>query len=515
MSIKDLAQQMSAQGRGPDDVLVHMSSKELASMQGLAEAAGGSLTINPTTGLPEAGFLDSMLPTILGFGATMIGGPIAGAAVGALTGGIQAKRNNQDPLIGAALGGLGGYGGGQMANALVGAGATSAAQTVGAQEASKQAANLMQGSLAGTGGVDPGFVNAMRPDMMLNASDAAKGAFASQPFYQQVGQGIQASLDKPTLLLDAMDGPSKAIRSAGIAAIPMAYQSMMGPTGQKDDERATPELPRFRYDPGMTGNYYGTGNDMGTYERTYFNPSFTRMAEGGEAKSDPARGMTGASADAMRYLMGQGARSNPNVNTGIAQVQAPVPVAARSEPLPEVTVSPFSSFIDRIKASNRPAPGGLLVADMMFKDSMNKRRAASSTPQYSFDPSTQQYTRMAEGGLASFAQGGHVKLNTGDFVIPADVTAFAGGGSTDAGMALLARKLGAEPIRGNGTGLSDDIPASIDGKQPARVANGEMVVRNPGPDGVKKLYAMMDRIRKQATGSTRQIRPVDIDKAVA
>ena len=108
-----------------------------------------------------------------------------------------------------------------------------------------------------------------------------------------------------------------------------------------------------------------------------------------------------------------------------------------------------------------------------------------------------------------------MKLNTGDFVIPADVTAFAGGGSTDAGMALLARKLGAEPIRGNGTGLSDDIPASIDGKQPARVANGEMVVRNPGPDGVKKLYAMMDRIRKQATGSTRQIRPVDIDKAVA
>jgi hypothetical protein len=328
----------------------------------------------------------------------MIGGPVAGAAVGALTGGIQAKRNNQDPLIGAALGGLGGYGGGQMANALVGAGATSAAQTVGAQEASKQAANLMQGSLAGTGGVDPGFVNAMRPDIMLNASDAAKGAFTSQPFYQQVGQGIQASLDKPTLLLDAMGGPSKAIRSAGIAAIPMAYQSMMGPTGQKEDERATPELPRFRYDPGMTGNYYGTGNDTGTYERTYFNPSFTRMAE---------------------------------------------------------------------------------------------------------------------GGLASFAQGGHVKLNTGDFVIPADVTAFAGGGSTDAGMALLARKLGAEPIRGNGTGLSDDIPASIDGKQPARVANGEMVVRNPGPDGVKKLYAMMDRIRKQATGSTRQIRPVDIDKAVA
>jgi hypothetical protein len=49
---------MAAQGRGPDSQLVHMSPREVAGLQALAKASGGSLTTNPQTGLPEAGFLD-------------------------------------------------------------------------------------------------------------------------------------------------------------------------------------------------------------------------------------------------------------------------------------------------------------------------------------------------------------------------------------------------------------------------------------------------------------------------
>lgn len=65
---------MSAQGRGPDSTLVHMSPREVSGLQSLAMAHGGTLTINPQTGLPEAGFLDSLLPTLLGGAATFFSG---------------------------------------------------------------------------------------------------------------------------------------------------------------------------------------------------------------------------------------------------------------------------------------------------------------------------------------------------------------------------------------------------------------------------------------------------------
>ena len=67
MSLHNLATQMAAQGRGPDRTLVHMSPKEVQGLQALAMAHGGSLTINPETGLPEAGFLESILPAVAGF----------------------------------------------------------------------------------------------------------------------------------------------------------------------------------------------------------------------------------------------------------------------------------------------------------------------------------------------------------------------------------------------------------------------------------------------------------------
>ena len=56
------AQGLASLGRGPDSMLVHMAPGEVKSLQQLAMAHGGSLTINPETGLPEAGFLSSILP---------------------------------------------------------------------------------------------------------------------------------------------------------------------------------------------------------------------------------------------------------------------------------------------------------------------------------------------------------------------------------------------------------------------------------------------------------------------
>ena len=72
---------MAAQGRGPDNTLVHMTPKEVESLQALAMRHGGSLTINPQTGLPEAGFLSSILPLVAGVGLTAMGMPAGLAAL--------------------------------------------------------------------------------------------------------------------------------------------------------------------------------------------------------------------------------------------------------------------------------------------------------------------------------------------------------------------------------------------------------------------------------------------------
>lgn len=119
------------------------------------------------------------------------------------------------------------------------------------------------------------------------------------------------------------------------------------------------------------------------------------------------------------------------------------------------------------------------------------------------------------------AAGGIMGLRDGAFVIPADVVSHFGNGSSEAGMAFLAKKLGATPIKGKGDGMSDSIPTTIDGKKPAKVANEEMLVspedvkRIGGGDsdkGAKKLYAMMDRVRHARTGTKKQGKQINPSK---
>jgi hypothetical protein len=64
---------------------------------------------------------------------------------------------------------------------------------------------------------------------------------------------------------------------------------------------------------------------------------------------------------------------------------------------------------------------------------------------------------------------------------------------------------GGQLLRGPGDGVSDDIPARIGARQPARLADGEFVlparivseIGNGSTDaGAKQLYAMMDRVQK-------------------
>lgn len=76
-------------------------------------------------------------------------------------------------------------------------------------------------------------------------------------------------------------------------------------------------------------------------------------------------------------------------------------------------------------------------------------------------------------------------------------------------------------LRGETDGMADQIHATIDGQQPARLAHGEFVVPadvvshlgNGNSDaGAKQLYKMMDRIRMARTGTKKQGKEINPEK---
>jgi hypothetical protein len=152
-----------------------------------------------------------------------------------------------------------------------------------------------------------------------------------------------------------------------------------------------------------------------------------------------------------------------------------------------------------------------LAADLVA--SLTPQYQAANPYKYAYDAKTQKYStaipdmgqlqtfkaeqdRVAAEAAAAASQGYQ------GYAMGGDVMGYGLGGYSDGGRLL----------RGPGDGVSDDIPATIAGKQPARLADGEFVIParivseigNGSTDaGAKRLYAMMDRIqagRKKTIG---------------
>jgi hypothetical protein len=88
-------------------------------------------------------------------------------------------------------------------------------------------------------------------------------------------------------------------------------------------------------------------------------------------------------------------------------------------------------------------------------------------------------------------------------------------GNLQKGLFGMGYAKGGEPrfLSGGGDGMSDDIPATINGNQPARLADGEFVIpadvvshigNGSSKAGAKQLYSMMDKVRKARTGNPKQ-----------
>jgi hypothetical protein len=83
---------------------------------------------------------------------------------------------------------------------------------------------------------------------------------------------------------------------------------------------------------------------------------------------------------------------------------------------------------------------------------------------------------------------------------------------------------GGRMLKGPGDGMSDNIPATIAGKQPARLAYEEFVIpadvvshlgNGSSEAGAKQLYKMMDRVRQARTGKKAQGKQIKADKYLA
>lgn len=205
--------------------------------------------------------------------------------------------------------------------------------------------------------------------------------------------------------------------------------------------------------------------------------------------------------------------------------------------------------------------GALLKADQNKYGTPEEESYTGSLSKFKYDPSTFKPTyatpnvytaRYADGGIASLNPNAQFNLaGRSDTMFPQsqmDKTQYATpsqlptsaqvlasdydsrtnpytGTESPIGMArggiasLGSYSDGGQMLRGPGDGVSDSIPASIGGKQPARLADGEFVVParavselgNGSTDaGAKQLYAMLNRIekkRKRGKGLAYQANP--------
>ena len=302
MSLQHAAKHLASHGRGPDTELVHMTKGEINSLQTLAKANGGSLTINPHTGLAEAGFLSKLLPMAIGAGLAYATGGTSLAATGGLfgmgmpatigmgMGALQTARTGS--LQKGLMAGLGAYSGAGLAGGLMGAGAA------GAQTAANQAvaASPEFASLNATSSLPGAFGEAAGSATPQFASESARQAALSgaqqtlaSPFSSTMA-GAQGLTEKAgrDAFMQQMGGGSGLFKTGLAATAPM----LMGGEQQPQTPIGDSTMPqRLVFESGVASpypaadsfDYNNPGRDFGR-QRSYFPNAGYRQISQEEAK---------------------------------------------------------------------------------------------------------------------------------------------------------------------------------------------------------------------------------------
>jgi hypothetical protein len=483
-----------------------MSPREVQGLQALAKSQGGSLTINPDTGLVEAGFLEQALPIVAAaaatyftagaaapalsaaMGSTMAGGILAGAGAGALIGGgtaaLQGKDASQAALYGgiggAISGGLGAYGPSptDMA-ASTGAATTQQAATQAATSGVDAAGNAvsMASPTASTGFISPetGLAVTPPPAANLNVGDveAQMGGFYGgrapvNPYAGQTNAQITAAtgIQPPPAPPPTYFQEANKLTQAGILALPgmgAAAGESYNPPGSEEYDENSPYRMR------LSSNFQGATpiRPNPYYRATY--------AQGGLAS-----------------LQGNMYPQSQQINT---QFATPTQMPTSAEVVRSDYDTPVNPYNGEMRQMNNGGsakskkPKRTTAAKMASMDAYEAALAGMNNA-----AAGAQMPSGTGAGLDPRMQLGQLNLKKGGI---ADL-----GGYSDGGRML----------KGPGDGMYS-IPGVIGGRQPARLADGEFVVPadvvshlgNGSTDaGAKKLYAMMAKVRQARTGKKKQ-----------
>ena len=557
MSLQLAAQHLSSQGRGNDSTLVHMSPREVKSLNDLAMAHGGQLSINPNTGLPEAGFLESILPMVAGFALGPAGFGLTAMQAGLAGGALGMVLNPDKGLMGGLMAGLGAYGGAGLGESLAMQGVQSAAAPAAAdlassgaiaqtealaqQEAIKEAAlrgyspdqaMIDHQGLAGAGANQAAQFEAVKSAALT--PEAAKMKLANMTMGDRFGAlskgfGSLGQEGGISNLFQNMGGDSMGLlKTAGSALAPVAgellkpktpeetkadsnlgqrYGFSMNPTGGQSQQAQPGQDPLANMQsptttPFPTPDIYGR-------EQRYFAPSYSKLtpeqakttygyADGGMTDED--RPTETPAVQMFKQMQAQRA----------AQAQAPqVDANAQyADYLKQTIGSPA-----QMQAPTAPPPTSTGLGEYGYAFNPVKQQFSQIPGSAPAEPSANPFSIDDRPVVGYTATGEKIygekpkRIGMGGIGYGGGM---ASGGLSDAGYNLGGYSDGGRLLRGPGDGVSDSIPAMIGKKQPARLADGEFVVparivselgNGSTEAGARKLYAMMDRIQK-ARGKT-------------
>jgi hypothetical protein len=521
-----------------------MSKNELKGLQHLAKAHGGSLTVNPHTGLVEAGFLENMLPMVIGAGlaATGVGAPMAALMV---AGGYGLATGSMEKGL---IAGLGAYGGAGLGAGLAEAGAQSLVQEGGSQAV--QQAATQSGTQLAAGTAQPGVEAALTPSQ-IQASNALNAQAFPNYSADQISGLRQASLNaaNPMDVINSA-GQGNAALAPGVsnptfsqnlsnmgrglpevgsvmmqnpgttmaAAFPLLQPNQQKMPGQYGPDAWDREIGRYRLSPNFQGSTPVQPNP-------YYQANYSGYAEGGLTDSYAPGG-----------AVEQMSLQNQNQNQFYPQALQDTTQFATPSQMPtsaEVVRSDYEPQTNAYTGNmTMMASGGIAKfanQGLANVTSMSPLPESAGVPRtgiyHDSDVDTSRKDAWTAAGirLGKIAKGANIKLaempkagikGLGQIDTEAEM---AGGGTAHLGD----YSDGGRMLKGPGDGMSDSIPASISGKQPARLADGEFVVPadvvshlgNGSTDaGAKKLYSMMDNIRKARTGKKKQAPAVKADK---
>jgi hypothetical protein len=403
MSLQLAANHLAAHGRGPDTTLVHMSRDEVKGLNDLAMAHGGSLSINPQTGLPEAGFLSSLLPMIGGAALSAMGMPpmMASLVMGGITG------VSSGSLSKGLMAGLGAYGGAGMMGGLMGAGQG------GLAEAGMLATNQV-GQIptlaAGDTAAYAQQIDALRTAQLAKAAEA--------PFMEQAKAGFSKIGEAPGQFFKD-NWKYAAAAAAPVLAAPQTA------TKQPEIDNSPGKMASegYQYDPGRVTTPINT--DPFAPEQTYFKPRYYKP---GYAGGGPIEAMSDANA--------------VGANTGY-------PMADISK---GAYATPYQTPISRNVLSGAADTGvNPMTGEMTFADGGVVPSTTGQGGNFEYDPLTQMFKK-----IEAMPSDNQVQANQ-----PAQPLPTGGGYSTPMTDAQFAKQMqqGQENMQGISNVIGDGMSA--------------------------------------------------------